>query len=52
MKRSDVVPVKRPFAKYITVGVAILAVAAIIFAWMDEAGMGKEFVRILESARR
>lgn len=50
MKRSDTRRVRQPFAKYITMGVIILAVAAVIIAWMDETGVDGEFIRIFVNA--
>lgn len=41
-----------PFTKSILIGVIILAVAAVIIAWMDETGVDAEFLRIFENARR
>lgn len=42
---------RQPVAKYAVVGIVILAVAAIIMAWIDESGVGQPFIQALNNVR-
>jgi hypothetical protein len=38
---------RRPIARYMLVGILVLAAVAIILAWVDETGVGESFLRVL-----
>lgn len=42
---------KQPVAKYMVVGIVILAIAAVIMAWIDESGVGQPFIQALNNVR-